>query len=680
MSRSIFVSAATAATLMCGLVALPVAQADDQELEEIVVHAHPLSGEGLAQASDTLAGEALARNAAASLGDTVATIPGVHSASFGPAVGRPVIRGVGGPRVRVMEDRIDTLDASVSSGDHATTIEPFVADRIEILKGSSTLLYGSGAIGGVVDVHTGRIPHVVPEKAVEGRAMVRSQSNGRGETAAARLDGGAGQFAWHLDGFTRDMEEYDIPGFAESAAQRALEGAEDEDEERGLAEGTFFEGTGGAAGGSWVGERAFVGFAVSKYSAEYGLPGAHEHEEEEGAEEEEEEGVPVLDMDQTRVDLEAGFEAPFNGVESINLRVGINDYEHTEIEPSGEAGTLFSNDAWEARAELVHENIGGWRGVIGLQANAREFSVTGEEAFVPPVDTDSFGVFWVGERRFGDYQIEAGTRVERVSHSPEIGASRDFNLFSASVGIVSDLSEQLRVTGLLDASSRAPVSEELYSNGPHLATQTFDVGDDSLRRERALNASLTLDYANESWGYTATVYHTSFSDFIYQTFTGEIEDDLSVAEYRQDDARFTGLDANTYVNLGDWGGAQWQFDARFDSVRATVSGRESDSLPRISPTRVGVGLSGDWAQWRAAVALLRVSEVDDVPPEQLPTDAYNDVRIDLGYTTTVGRSELDVFLHGRNLTNDEQRNHTSLIKDFVPLPGRNIEVGARLNF
>ena len=580
---------------------LPVAaqSADDTPIEEIVIYAHPLSGEGLAQATHVLEGDALARDAGASIGQTVSKLPGVQSASFGPAVGRPVIRGLGGPRVRVLEDRIDTLDASVSSGDHATTIEPFIADRVEILKGASTLLYGSGAIGGVVDVHTGRIPHGPVEGGVTGRASLRSQSNGDGQTGAARVDGSTGSIAWHLDGVARDFDGYDGPGFVQSKALRMSEGTADEDAQRGRVPGTQFNGKGGAAGLSWVGSKGFVGAAVSVYNANYGLPGAGE-EPEPG----EEAGNSTLDMEQTRVDFEAGVDDPFAFLDSINLRLAINDYEHQEIEPSGEAGTTFSNDAFEARAEFVHTPLAGWHGAFGIQGAGREFSVVGEEAFVPEVDTDSVGVFWVVERQINDTQVEAGARVERVSHSPAVGRGRDFDLYAGSLGVIHDFSDALTLTALLDVSSRAPVSEELYSNGPHLATQTFDVGDNDLGREGAVNTAITLDYDDGRWGLQATLYNTSFNDFIYQIVSNELEDGLSIAPYVQEDANFTGLDLGAHVNLGDWSGASWQVTGLFDIVRARVSGDGSDFLPRISPTRIGLGLKADWNRLSAGLNLV----------------------------------------------------------------------------
>ena len=281
--------------------------ASDELIEEIVVVGHPLSGEGLALPATVLSADELERKAADSIGATVGNEPGIHNSSFGAAAGRPVIHGLGGARVRVMEDRIDTLDVSVTSGDHAVTVDPFIAERVEVLKGSATLLYGSGAIGGVVDVHTGRIPHEVPER-VNGAVDLRGSDNGDGRNGSFRLDGGGGNLAWHLDGFAREADDYEIPAFAESAMLRALEEEEehhdedehgaddhdddeaddheeeeeghhdedehaDEDEVRGYLPGSGFEVRGGSVGFSFVGDRGFVGLSISGLNSEYGIPG-----------------------------------------------------------------------------------------------------------------------------------------------------------------------------------------------------------------------------------------------------------------------------------------------------------------------------------------------------------------------------------------------------------------------
>ncbi|MCY3672004.1 MAG: TonB-dependent receptor plug domain-containing protein, partial [Alphaproteobacteria bacterium] len=264
------------------------AQEEPGAIEEVTVLAHPLAGGGLAQATDVLEADELERKAVDNIGATVGNEPGIHNSAYGVGAGRPVIHGLGGSRVRVMEDRIDTLDVSVSSGDHAVTVDPLIAERVEILKGSATLLYGSGAIGGVVDVQTRRIPQEVPERLL-GALDLRGSDNGNGSNAAFRLDGGGGNVAWHLDAFSRESGDYDIPGYAESARMRALEEEEEhhdehehedehEDDEHedehdehgdeheeayGHLAGSGLDVRGGSVGLSFIGERGFVGVAVS---------------------------------------------------------------------------------------------------------------------------------------------------------------------------------------------------------------------------------------------------------------------------------------------------------------------------------------------------------------------------------------------------------------------------------
>ena len=702
------------------------AAADDPSIEILEVQAHPLSGEGLAQAAVALDGEDLEREVAGNIGETVARQPGVHSGAFGEAVGRPVIHGMGGARVRIMEDRIDTMDASVTSADHATAVDPSIANRVEVLKGPSTLLYGSGAIGGVVDVHTGRIPHESRER-ITGKVEVRGTDNGGHRSATFRLDGGGESVAWHLDGFTRSADEYDIPGFAESARFRAAEEHEeehddhegeghDEDEEEhhddeeehhdeeeayGTLPGSQLDGRGGAFGISVVGDWGFAGVAVSSLRYDYGLPGGHHHHEEEHDhdheeegehhddedevhEEEEheeelhadEEGNVTLELEQTRVDLEAGIADPFENVTSLNVRVGINDYEHVEIEPNGEIGTVFENSAYEGRVELVHQDNAGFDGVFGIQFGNREFAAVGEEAFVPPVDTGSLGAFWVGERSFEGLDVETGVRLDRVSHDPSSGDSLDFTTFSASIGFVIPTGEGL--IGLHgDYSSRAPIAEELYSDGPHLATQSFEVGDPGLDAETALNAAATFSWGSGRFDWTATAYATSFRDHIYQFATGEVDHGLAVVRYGQADAVYRGLDVSANARLADFDGGSLSARFLFDTVAAELDLTGNDQLPRLPASRMGLGLELDHGRLTASLDFMRVFEQDEPGPQELATDAYDDVRayvgLDLGPNSRL-------FFQGRNLTDEEQRQHTSFIKEFAPLPGRTLAAGFRLAF
>ena len=709
-------------------------------IEEVVVTAHPLSGDGLAQPADSLSGEELNWKIAESIGATLAQEPGIHSASFGPAVGRPVIHGLDGARVRIMEDHIDALDVSANSADHAVTIDPFTADSIDILKGTSTLLYGSGAIGGVVDVHTGRIPHRVPER-LTGKLDLRAADNGDGKRGALRLDGGFGSFAWHLDGSVRDSDDFEIPGFAESARQRALEaddhghedhdeheeeGHEEEDHEdedhdeeghedepvKGLVSNSALETKSGAFGFSFVGERGFIGASVSRFETEYGLPGhshAHshghdedheeeghdedehedeehdEHEEHEDHEEhehhgEEAEGQAVLDLEQTRIDVEAALSDPLPGFRSFNLHFGINDYEHVELEDVDVIGTRFSNEAWEARAELRHNPLASWEGVLGMQISNRDYAAFGEEALTPPTETSAFGLFWVGERRFERLQLEAGLRFERVKQDPETGQGRKFSGASASLGAVLPLAQGWQATVQADYASRAPVAEELYSNGPHHATSSFDIGDPNLDDESVINVSATLAYADDRWSALATAYYTSLSDFIYQANTSEEIAELPVRPFVQNDATFAGLEVEASVVAATWSNGSLAFNAFFDRVSADIKGGNGDNPPRLPPDRLGLGATFENGPLSAALDYTRAFKQTETAAYELPTDAYDDLKARLAWAVKTQGASISLFVQGRNLTDAEQRHHTSLIKDLVPAPGRTIEGGVRIMF
>ncbi len=712
-----------AAVATClGVAAFPAEVPDEErssEIEEIIVLAHPLGDEGLAQPSDVLEADELERKAVDNIGATVGNEPGIHNSSYGAGAGRPVIHGLGGARVRIMEDQIDTLDVSVSSGDHAVTVDPFIAERVEILKGSATLLYGSGAIGGVVDVHTGRIPYEVPER-IQGAFDLRGSDNGEGRNGTLRLDGGGGNVAWHLDAFAREADDYDIPGFAESAALRALEeeeehhdehehdgddhgdeaehheeeGHESEHEElevRGHLPGSGLEARGGSVGFSFVGDRSFVGLAVSRLGSEYGIPGhshAHgqedehgdhddEHEEEEGHGDVE--GTPVVDLGQTRIDVESGIADPFGGFENLNLRLGINDYEHVENE-AGEAGTAFANKAWEARAELTHGPVGGWRGALGAQLGDREFSVVGEEAFTPPVDTSSVGFFWVGERSLGELGLEAGLRFDSVEHTPAHGSSRDFNGASASLGLIVPLREGWQGTLLADYSSRAPVGEELFSDSPHPGTGVFEIGDPELGQEQARNLAATLTGGGDGWSLWGTFYYTSFTDFIYQAATGEERDGFAVRRYSQANATLAGFELEGRVTVAEWSAGHLELGAFFDMVSPELDVTGNDNLPLIPPKRTGVSLEFTGDRLRANVDYVRAFEQDDVADFELPSDSYDDLRVRIAWRFRPGDTVVDLFLAGRNLTDSEQRLHTSVVKDLAPQPGRTIEAGLRMRF
>ena len=668
-------------------------------IEEIEVLAHPLAENGTAQTITVLSDEELARKVRSSLGETLSGEAGIQSASFGTAVGRPIIHGLAGARVKTTADRIDTLDVSVTSGDHAVGIETFIADQVTVLRGSSTLLYGSGAIGGVVDVSTSRIHDQLIED-VSGRVQLRTADNANASNGAFIVDIPLGErVLLHVDGFLSDADDYDIPGFAESAFQIAAEEAEEalegegegeegeEEEAFGILEGSRSERSGGAVGLSFVGDNGFVGVSVSSLNAEYGLVGGHheEEEEEEGAEEEGEE-PGLIDLSQTRFDIEAQLNTPFAGVESINFRLGVNDYEHDEFESNGEVGTRFSNEAWEGRLELRHEPLLGFDGAIGLQLGDREFSALGEEAFVPPVDTETVGLFWVGQQALGNGELEAGVRFEQVDHSPSIDLpDLSFNSFSASLGLHGSINEAVTLSALVDLSDRAPTAEELYSNGPHLATNAFEIGDPNLNEEQVAALTLSARYATDRLEFDTSVYAMQFDDYIYEIGTGEELDELPVFRWQQDDATFVGANIKGAFKLVSFGEGNLALNFLFDVVRGELdddpdAGINNTNLPRIPASRGSLGLSWENDLWQMSIDYLRVNNQRRVAGFELPTDSYNDLTLFIQRTLALASGDLSVFLSGRNLTDDEQRHHGSIVKDFAPAPGRRWEVGIRMDF
>ncbi|MFT7525952.1 MAG: iron complex outermembrane receptor protein [Arenicella sp.] len=380
--------------------------------------------------------------------------------------------------------------------------------------------------------------------------------------------------------------------------------------------------------------------------------------------------------------FEAQLNSPFAGIESINFRLGINHYQHQEIEGSGELGTVFENDAWEGRIEFNHTAIKGIQGTLGLQLNNREFSAIGEEAFVPPVETQSAGLFWVGEKNFERFDLESGLRIENLEHRPTSSelAARDFSTFSSSLGIVIPMSNGVSVSGLMDYSSRAPGIEELCSNGPHLATQTFEVGDASLKKETAVAFSLTAGYEVQLVSIASTIYQMHFNDFIFQDNTGAQQDDLPLLVYRQGDAHFTGIDLKADFHLGEIASGDLDINVLFDVVRAELIEGENRNLPRIPARRIGLGVAWTNLNWVAKFNYQRVSEQQDVANFELATPSYEDFSIYLKRDLSWGNTDLSLFIHGRNLSDQEQRHHASFVKDLAPALGRRVEVGIRLQF
>lgn len=650
-------------------------------MDEIVVTAGSERGRSdTYQGINVLAYRDLAARAVASLGETLAEEPGVSSTSFGAGASRPVIRGLGGGRIRVLEAGVTTGDVSDTSPDHAVAVEPTSADRIEIVRGPATLLYGSDAVGGVVNVLDGRIPRKPLSRPIEGSFY------GSGGTASNEIVGGGelrfgqGPIAVHLSGMRRESDDYDIPGFAELDHDEEEASHKDEEgHEEGPVEGTlpnsFVETTRGAAGVSYIGRSGYIGFSWSGMDSDYGVPGGHA---EEGGGHGGEEETVTIDLDQRRLDLEGAWNGSGSVLRRAKARWGFSNYRHRELEGE-EVGTTFDNEQWELRLEADHTLADRLSGTIGLQLGSRDFAAIGEEAFVPASDTDQISFFLFEEVEHGPGRYQLGIRYERQTTSTSAGQDLTHDGVSLSTGANWEVSETTTFAVGAVRSQKLPSPNELQSNGPHLATNAFEVGDPMLEPETALSLDASIRVRVERSRAELTWFVNRFSDFIFQDITGLEEDGLPVLRYGQTDAIFTGLESRADVEVYHRGEHHVALTGKLDWVRAERTDTD-EALPRIPPVRIGGGIRYDGNLLRGILNVTRHTKQDRVAPNEEPTGGYTMVDASVSLLLFVETVANEITLRGTNLGNVEARNHVSLLKEQAPLPGRSVRLLYRLHF
>ncbi len=558
---------------------------------DIVVTGVRRSREDVLGGISVLSGETLAREVRSTIGETLASQPGVSATSFGPNASRPIIRGLGGDRIRVLTDGIGSLDVSTSSADHAVAINPLTAERIEVLRGPAALLFGSSAIGGVVNVVDNRIPRNVPDNAfhIDGNATLGSAARER--SGGLALDVPVGEhIVLHADGTALRTDDLRIGGFVLSKPLRRQAIATGDSEVAALADLRDFLPNSAARSHEYAGAVAYVdgplnvGFSVSRMGNNYGVPVRYALTP--GSESEQ----VHIDLRQTRYDARA--EVPLHGfLEFARLRAGAVDYRHDEVEDSGEIGSSFFAKGAEARLELVQRTRGGFGGAFGVQGLDRKVRIQGEEKFLPPNRTRELGVFALQNFEKGPWRAEVGGRLEfhRLTAAADdaIGNpafDRKFTAVSGALGGSYGSAQTLRAGLNLTYSQRVPSVDELFANGPHGGTQAFEVGNPNFSKEHITSAEFSLRKAAGPLTFGASVYHTRFANFIYQAPTGDIEDDLPVYQYLQGRARFTGFELEARAEAGTFGGVQVAFEGVADYVRAKVKG--FGNAPQIPPLRL----------------------------------------------------------------------------------------------
>ncbi|TDU25626.1 iron complex outermembrane receptor protein [Panacagrimonas perspica] len=691
---------------------LPVPPEPAVTLEEVVVEAHPLgrTAEELVRPVDVLSGEELERSRNGTIGDVLAHRPGVSNASFGPGVGRPVIRGQGTPRVQVLDNGIATMDASSISADHAVGVDPLGADRVEIIKGPATLLYGGAASAGVVNLVDDRLPDKVTP-GLNLRGLTSYGSNADEKNAALRAHYGTGPLQLGAQYGTRRAGDFSVPGYAarQSEGGHVHEGEEEETPRRNVLDNSRLRSDSIGASTAYVGARGMFGVAMSDLESEYGIPsGGHHHHDHEGEEDEaghSHDGVRI-ELEQTRYDLRGLLLAPMAGIEDVEARVGINDYQHREVEPSGTIGTVFDVEEIEARLQATHLPAGLWQGVLGLQYGHRDFVAVGAEAFVPRTKTESLGLFVVEDRPFGEHRLELGARVDHLKHAPEAERARnmDFTTWSLSAGISFLLVEHLHLRLNAQQAERAPSAEELYANGPHLATSSFERGSQALDPEAtsSFEVAFLRDHGRLQWEVGA--FYSHIADYVYlsevdvgldadgggtadsdgeadrvdEDGSFDADGELLLVDQRQEDARFYGGEVSVSYAVLDRGPARLSLQAFGDVVRGERDGGRD--LPRIPPLRGGVGFEASYSAFSGGVRYLRADKQDRKATLETNTPGYDLVTADFDYRFRLAGVTATLFVQGRNLLDEKVRLSTSFLKDVAPLPGRSIFTGIRFDF
>ena len=661
-----------------------------------------VTGPGLEQldvlsGTSVVEGEELQRELDGQIGEVLAKQPGVSATSFAPGASRPILRGFDGERVRVLVDGVGVTDVSNTSADHAVSVSPLTVERVEILRGPASLLYGSQAIGGAVNIIDKRIPLRRLTEPFHIDVIAEADTARNLYSGGASLDLPLGDhFVFHVDGSYRNTDDLEVPGFTVAPVLRndlLAEAAEEEEEgeleeaeelreaaeQRDVLPNSFTETWSANAGLTLFAGESNLGFAIGYYDTRYGVPGrpgtGHHHGEEEGEEEEgeEEEERVSIDLRQFRADMRGELALGAGFFESLRTRVGYSNYTHTEFE-GAEVGTVFDVEGIEARAELIQNERGILRGSLGFQYNFRDFEAIGEEAFVAPNVTDQFSVFALQELDFGRFQVEGAARYENVTTESKVfGVERDFDLFSAAASFVFEPNEDgLRIGVTGSRSERAPGAEELFADGPHIATQQFEIGDPALGVESAWGAEAFVRGRIGPARVGLSIYQSWFDDYIYLQDTGREEDDLPVFQYLQADADYFGIEGEVQLPLIE----SERFDLLAD-VRATYIEAElgdGTNLPRIPPLSLLGALEAEFAAIDARVEVQYFGEQTDIAPFETVTDDFTFVNASIGFTPIQGGNTLRIIAEAENIFDVTGRRHASFTKDFVPLAGRNFKI------
>jgi len=701
-----FVSISVSTATMAQQVEQETHQHEDTEV--IVVTASPLNKTALesSQPISVVSGDELREHHAHTLGETLAQEPGVNATHFAGVASSPIIRGLDGPRVKITQNGLDSGDVSRGSPDHAVTTETSVAEQIEIFRGPATLLYGSGAIGGVVNVVDNRIAQELTG-GHSGFYGTKFDSASNLREATAGFTGDHNNTVWHFDAFKRRSDDYQVPEFTNDEGKTIDE-----------IENSFIDAQGANVGVSYIFDTGYLGASYGRLEQQYGIPGhAHGHAEDEHDEHDEvatddvhSEAGPYADMWQNRIQVHGGWLNPFNNIERVELRYGFTDYQHQEIEDAAPS-TTFTNNLHELRLTANHTALLGWQGAFGYHYFDQAQEAFGAEAYTPNSDTTKHGLFWLLERNNGAFNWQLGTRVEDVQVN-----DYSFTPVSASAGFTYSVTDGIQLSSNLSHAQRAPSANEILSNGAHLATQTYEIGLAYSVHEEAehayhveaadvtpevevsnnIDVGLHLDYSQFHMDWN--VFYNRVNDFVYGAFTGinsadlEVEhegehvdshDDahdhsegLPVISYVQRDVDLYGYELSAYYEFN----RQWQLHGFSDYVRAKVRDG-GENLPRIPAQRIGTELRYIADNWETKLGYTWYNKQTYVAPTEEITDSFGLLNAQLNwFPRALTAHNISLYFKADNLTDELGYVHSSFLKEDAPMRGRNFSIGLRGEF
>lgn len=689
-------------------------ESSSTQLETIQLQAHPLvqTAADFAVADHVIDQKTLAQRST-TIGDAMSDELGVYSNQYGSGSSRPVIRGQDGPRVKVLQHASETADVSMLSPDHAITVDPILAKQVEIIRGPSTLLYGAGTVGGLVNVTDQKIPTQMPNNGLEGQVGLRYNTGSDEKLVSAGVTAAlSDQFALRIEGSKRKANDYITPNYwvehhhtevhVEPDGSTHTHEHEELVKERRV-DNTFAEGQTVNIGGSWIHDLGFVGLSYSNRQDKYGLPGhSHEyhdchphgnklhcgshdpapqpdpHDEHEHAH-----GGPWIDLESHRYDLRTELDQPFAGFDKLRAHASFTDYEHDELEEN-KVISNFRSKGYDARLELVHQPVAGWEGVFGTQYSQQKIDLTGqveqhgnhshETVPMPDTKTQKYSLFGLEHKQFGDVHVELGARVEhqKIDVDAELKDYSDTGV-SASAAATWQFAPNYKLSLTGSHQQRLPLAQELYANGIHFATNTYERGNANLDVEKSNNLELGLHYEADKLDYSLHVYHNWFDNYIYGATTDHKET-FRLIDYQQDKAKFYGTEAK----LGYQISSVYKLSVFGDYVRGEIDNQNS---PRVPAGRLGTKVDANFADgWSGMAEYYRVFKQDKVAYLEQETAGYNMVNVGVAYAgNSANKQDYRVYFKANNLLDDEVYSHASFLSN-IPQVGRNFTVGVEFGF